>query len=288
MSRKYDDRTVLGALYPTDATTHVINIDSRFRTSPYSTTPDDFIIKLPRTYKNAIALTLSSVELPNTWFEFTAERANLSFQIGTSLPLTTVTIPEGNYVDTSTLCAVIQDLLPPGYTIGVPADSTTGYIVINKTNNAPFMLDFTTALTGTRPFDNGIGSSLGFIRSNYSGSSSYTGELIGDVIGNNYIFIAMDNYDGIETVSFADTSATAFAKIVVSSTKYSINYDDGSSLITRTIKFPSPQNIHTLHIRLLDSYGRKLRLLNNWSCTLELVEVLNTRLYNSYSHNIPS
>lgn len=321
---RYDDRTILGATYPTDATSRYVNIDSRFRTSPNTQNPCDFTIKLPRTYKNIVTMRLASIEIPNTWYGFSKEHNNIYFRVNpSSAGWIDVSINPGNYADIDTLCwEITRNLSDRAGSVGgsnytwfaglqtqnvLIGGSLETYIdsrtltQITCTNSSTgigsvFSLDFNTICgaycnpaVALRPFDNNLGYNLGFISSGiYSGNSSYVAEQIGDTIGPNYIFLYLDSYDAVESVSFEDSSTTAFAKIIVSVPANNIVYDDGTNMISKTIKFPQPQNITSFRVRLTDAYGVPLRGIPNFSFTIELVELLNNSLYTTYLSNIPS
>ena len=305
MSQRYDDRTTFGALYPTDAVSRYISIDSRFRTNPTTTASTDFYVRLPRTYKNIVSIRLASIELPNMWYEFSAERGNISFLVTVGTTTKQITIPEGNYLSFCALLTAVLDALTaaafPGvatWTFGIPTNTTVFKATIaaadSSSNPVVFSMNFSTLLetnnpsVATRPFDNGIGYFLGFTRSLYINQSSYTGETVPFTVGPNYVFMELDNYEGVESVSFSDSSRTAFAKIIVTGEKGLLIVDNGSNQISKTVKFSQPQNISGFRVRLTDAYGIVLKMASNFSFTLELVEALNVNLYNSYRQRIPA
>jgi hypothetical protein len=64
-------------------------------------------------------------------------------------------------------------------------------------------------------------------------------------------------------------------------------YDDGSTLLSNEIIFPSPVDINFLNIKLVDPYGEVIDLVGmNFSFSLEITEVLNTKLYDFYRNYI--
>lgn len=300
---RYDDRTTTAVLYPTDAVSEYINIDSRFRTNPNTTSSTDFYVRLPRTYKNIMSMRLASIELPNMWYEFSQERANISFLVTVGSDTKQIDIPEGNYLTFAALLTAVTSSLSTAFpsltwTFTIPANSTTFQATISAVvtaGGAPqvFSMDFSTILSNQnqivrqRPFDNGLGYYLGFTRGTYTGASSYTGETVPFIVGPNYVFIELDKYEGIESVSFSDSSRSAFAKIIVTGEKGLLVVDNESNRISKTIKFSQPQNISGFRVRLTDAYGIVLKMASNFSFTLELIEAVNVNLYNSYRNRIP-
>jgi hypothetical protein len=66
-----------------------------------------------------------------------------------------------------------------------------------------------------------------------------------------------------------------------------IVYDDGSTLLSNDVVFPSPVDFTTIKIKLVDGYGRPLDMnYLNFSFSLELTEVMNTKMYEFYRNYI--
>jgi len=287
----FQDRTTFGAVYPTESIPRVVNVDTRFRDNAGITNAGFCTIRLPRTYKNITSMRLSSIELPNTWYDFSATQENTNFTVNK----VQCTISDGNYTATSLASAITASVSAAGFSIGVGFNSVTGKCTLSAAT--PFEIDFTPAMTsGTccvtrdanvRPFDTGLGSYLGFISNVYTSASSYTSESITNTWGNNtYVLLNLEKYEAIDHVSFNGTASPAFAKIVVSASKNSVIYADGRSTITNKVVFPEPENISVIKLKLTDCYGRPLNLYGNFSFTLEMQEVVSSKLYSAYKDNL--
>ena len=137
-----------------------------------------------------------------------------------------------------------------------------------------------------RPFDTGLGSYLGFISNVYTNASSYTGETITNIWANSYVLLNLEKYEAIDHLSFNGTSIPAFAKIVVTGGKGAVIYGDGANTITNKVIFPEPENISVIKLKLTDCYGRPLNLYTNFSFTLEMQEVVSSKLYSAYKDNL--
>jgi hypothetical protein len=233
---------------------------------------------------------LSSIELPNTWYDFSATLEN------TSLTVSGVqcTISDGNYTSTTLASAITTSVSAgAGIGLGVTFNSVTGTCTLSAAT--PFSLNFTPAITGgtccitreaqLRPFDTGLGSYLGFTSNTYSGNSSYTSETLPNLFGNVYVLLSIEKYEAIDHLSFNGTSTPAFAKIVVSVTKNSIIFS-GVDTITNKVILAEPENISVLKIKLTDCYGRVLQTFGNFSFTLEMQEVVSSKLYSAYKDNL--
>ena len=302
MQRRYTDNTTAGVLYPTDVITHVINIDSRFRNNPYSTPSTDFVIRLPKIYKNVSSFRLSSIEIPNLWYEFTKAKGNITFQITDFYGgIQTITIQEGNYNTIDDLASQVAlqintaygyDGTSTGYTALV--DNITSKLTITNlgsgsgSSQGPAAFTLVFPRPTNRPYDNGLGLYLGFTSTTYSGNIAYTAEGFGNVVGDNYFFVQVESFEVVESTTFADTAFSAFAKIIIGTPKNDIIFDNGNNLLTKTIQFSQPQNISQIRVKLINAYGDVILMSNNMSITVEVTEIVNSTLYETYRQRIPN
>jgi hypothetical protein len=67
--------------------------------------------------------------------------------------------------------------------------------------------------------------------------------------------------------------------------KYSIIYE-GTDTIANKVTFSEPQNVSIFRIKLTDCWGRVLQTFGNFSFTIELEEVLSSKLYSAYKDNL--
>lgn len=114
-------------------------VDSRDRQFTPQSSPGEYVVTLPAVYQNVYSATLKSIEVPFSFYTFSACAGNTSIQVepaGSSEP-TTVTIPDGNYTS-SDLASVLQTALGGAYTCTY--SSTTGRLTI--ANTSPFDLVF--------------------------------------------------------------------------------------------------------------------------------------------------
>ena len=283
----FQDRTTFGAVFGTASVARIVNVDTRFRDNPTITGASACTIRLPRTYKNITSLRLSSIELPNTWYDFTANLENTNFTVSGSQR----TISDGNYTST-TLTAAMVSAAASTISLSIGFDSVTTKCTISAAG--AFTMDFTpvpgnvcciTREANLRPFDTGLGSYLGFTSNTYSGNASYTSETLPNLYGNTYVLLSLEKYEAIDHLSFNGTSTPAFAKIVVSATKNSFVYS-GADTITNKVILAEPENVSILKIKLTDCYGRVLQTFGNFSFTLEMQEVVSSKLYSAYKDNL--
>lgn len=309
-----------------DLKKRILNIDSRFRADLSSPTTD-FQYKLDHSYKNIIRIRVASVEIPNMFYTFTKFNntfAIKAYDIDGIIQYVTFTIEEGNYTSDE-LVTYIQNLLdtniknPYGIFMSISLNTISGKITFTNNGVAAypivssstvpsqsaknFLLEFPSNSKNTYF---GLGNNLGF-RSKSNKATlckpSPTNPAITifyitapaclDVVGNTYMFLNVNDLYAVEQKT-SDNYIQALAKIIVREDKHTVIYDDGGSFLSNEIIFTSPTDLSILNIKLLDPYGNIVDLCGlNFSFSLEITQVLNTKLYDFYRNyiwlgNIPS
>ena len=253
----------------------ILNIDSRFRKSTTETC-SDFNIELVDSIKNVLSIRLASVELPNAFYAFSAAKKNTSFNIVLASGIHTITITDGNY-DSTTLIEAIQTELDTlntatGECFEIELSETSGKVTIkNGTTDSDFSLYFDN-YDSVRDFDFGLGYNLGFRKTTYEDLKTYTTESIIDVVGEQYVFLQLEDFGHVESFRKHDyLLKRILAKIILRNEKFTVIFDDGSNFLTKTVLFDQPRDISYLNVKLIDAYGLTLAMLDmNFSFTLEI------------------
>lgn len=314
---KYSDLTKQSVLYDKQIKVHVINVDSRYRENPATpmtpagTLSTNFLWKLPTTIKNVISVRVSSIELPNTSYDFSLLKKNTSFNITiTGIGTKYFDLPPGNYSDASDLVNTMQDLVNNGAYLGevtpeyapqggfgaglfaITFDTITGKITIEYTGSP--VKNFTLAFTDEFPdraYDWGLGYNLGFtsrspstvqLRGYYTGNYKYTSATVVDLIGPNYYILKLDpDWMIVEHHGLVEKYLSiGIAKIVVNVPKNAIIYDNGANTVFKSYPFQQPTNITSFPVEVMDPYGEVVDMQGaNFSFTLEITEALNPALY---------
>jgi len=294
----------------------IINVDSTFRNSQGMMTTN-FYYDLPFPIKNAIKMRLASIEIPNTWFEFSAKNyQNTFFTViapditGTQQTLNII-VPDGNY-STSQLLNNIQTLFnnfrstlgiyliisidPYSLKVNITFQGTippgTASPPVTPTNppSGPFVIDFATNLIS--PTNWGLGYLLGYRQRYYnvtnftSGVYTIQGESICDTVTASYIFLIINDWYAVIQKT-EENYFDATAKIIVRQDKGNVIYYDGSDLVSNQITFPSPIDINQLKVQLVDVDGNILDLNSmNFSFAMEITQVQNSKLNEHYRNYI--
>jgi hypothetical protein len=183
---------------------------------------------------------------------------------------------------------------------GSPTPTTTGqpftlnFIVFSP--NTPTEYTVTNNST-TQYYDGGLGMNLGFknIRYNVStvidtsgGISTYgiVSPFLINTLQIPYVLLAINDYYTVENNSNKQFTQ-ALAKILVQGTKNTIIFDEGLTMLSNDIIFPSPTDLKRIKVTLLDPYGQAVDLNGlNLSFSMEITEVTNTKMYEFYRNYI--
>jgi hypothetical protein len=229
-----------------------------------------------------------------------------------------ISIPDGNYISQE-IINIIQESLntnfktPYGIFITISLNTNTGKITFthNGVSNYPVASSIITPIQSAKPFildfltntnfknrqhNFGLGYNLGFRQKSYKTTISstitplttysITSEGCIDVVGDTYMFLSINDLHTVEQKTNTNY-LQCLAKIIIREEKYCVIYDDGGTLLSNEIIFPSPVDLRMLNIQLLDPYGDIIDLCGmNFSFSLEITEVLNTRLYDFYRNYI--
>jgi len=316
----FDDKSKLSVRHEKDIKRLVISVDSRFRShsvpgkQPASfinsnPNPDidsfpisqsgHYLMMLHTPIRNVYSVKLTSVEFPNTSYEFDSSiYVNTSMNVTISSTSHTVTIADGNYTTVALFTAALQTALNTafgGTNFTVACNPVSNKITISNSSSA-FTMRFVTTLTNSsgqvitsqNPYANGIGYHLGFSNNLdyngnplYTGAQTYTAEYVPTIVSNNYVYLSVNDWNIVQHQNFNSTRFDAFAKILLTSPKNTLFFDTlSSNSTTKQIFFQQPVDITKLDIKLLDSYGNQLNLRGgDFSITLEIEQILNMSLF---------
>jgi hypothetical protein len=269
----------------------LINVDSQFRDKKKYPNPAKFTYVPSDKFKNVQYIRLSSVELPNIWYDFTAERNNISFKIiiEDTGEEHDIIISEGIYTSDDFLVILkrIFDQLNiiHGYNLQIWMDqvkytATISNYVSGSSGGQVFTLDF--RRTFETPYDS-LGVIMGFQKPIYSGLIEYEAEDVLDVIGDAYCFLRVNDYGIIYNQVL---NKRILGKVILEKNK-TYQVFDNRNFLTKEYIFHQPVNMEKFEIELLDKYGQYLDLRGeDFSFTLELGLIENSKLYLSSERGV--
>lgn len=248
----------------------LFNVDSRMRNKDKYPKPEFFRFEQDINFKNIDYVSLSSIEIPNSFFIFSSIRGSNSFKIKDGAnPWTTITISQGNY-NLNDLLTEINNRLDTTFGVGVftfTAD-TNNFVILNRNPLSSFEIEF----KNEKLYYPSLGYHLGYRKDNYKINGTLEAEVMSEVNGENYLFLRINDWGTLQIQPTIPTRV--LAKIIMNGSKNSLIFDNRSNFITKTYIFRQPQNINKMEVELLDAYGNQL--INNgldYSFTLEIGQI---------------
>ena len=290
--------------------TKSLNIDTRFRDNLYSTHSSDITLQLPTKFNKVVSMSLSSLELPVTFYSVSSYYGNNFMYMSIAytdlsnnllISEKVVVIPDGNYNAQDLLDKINRTLAPVDAdgAIAYPADmfsyiqltlditstgSGTGKVTIQPSGLyasriTNIIMDFTRDINGL--VDNvepstRLGWNLGFLRRKYAGIS-HTADAVIDPASLRYIYLAVDDFCNSSHNHFINVfndsimNPNILARISVKGAYFSLLMENDFNIVTEPRTYFGPVDIQRLRIRLFDDRGRLLNMNNaNYSFCLNL------------------
>jgi len=197
--------------------TRLINVDSAFRIASATNTSDYFIFQLTEPLLNVVSVALYSLEIPQSWYTFSAAKGTVSFIIcvisisdGTATKYP-VTIAEGNYTTVSLYTEVVNKIntaMTGIFTASPSYNHNTGILTLVFTpinqdifTIQLFWVDNSTPLLANNKFNSNVGWLLGYRKSITTSDRAkrtdpFTApaESLVDASGTKYILLSLEDH----------------------------------------------------------------------------------------------
>jgi hypothetical protein len=272
-----------------------LNIDTRFRDNYYISPSTNFNLFLPLNIDNVLQMQLSSIELPTTYYVVSKQYNNNYFTIIVNGVSVVITIPDGNYSQTSIMDIINTQLLLAGvpfsyisFIINLTSTTTgsaqtmvgpngTGTVTDLELN---FQLDRNGIEDRGTPLPLKLGWNLGFRNGVYTGATNYVSESVVDLTGPRYFYLVIDDYNNNVNNNFYSAfnssilNKNILARISSQANNFNILQQNNLNVVTTPREYFGPVNLTTMNIQLLDEYGRIVDLNNmDYSFCLTLTVV---------------
>ena len=279
-------------------TSHLLSIDTRFRSNYYATSSTDFSIDLPVTVNNVVSLELVSLEIPATYFAISKSLGNNYFHVETAAnTFKKYTLPDGNYSRSQMEEELNSILTAGGGTNKVSIDVKSGRTLIDvKATPGKIHFNLFSDLDGVAtspqpidptPIQMKLGWILGYRAAVYkpaTNSNVFVSEGVFDGWGSRYFYFVLDDFNknSINTIDAVLNASVISENILARLTRGALSsaFNAGFTLDTGIVNsddttrkriFFGPVNIKKLRIRILDAYGRLVDLNNmDYSFALRL------------------
>ena len=268
-----------------------LNMNSCFRVNYKNTLSTDCQFVIPSDIKNVVSMRLASIEIPNSWYLYTAAKQSNYFKIIITQSGVTdtyvITIPDGNYDNNSLPLYLNSTYLYQSTTstnlnqikcsVDIYSLETTFSIINNNIANISMTIIFFEPPNNNML--NTFGWQAGFREHKYeniTNAKGITSEGIFDAGGDRYVYVSINDYQNSNnTLNMVcmDNSMMEediIGKIPIINGKFSIVITESNTLV-KTRRYNGPVNIRNLYVKILDRFGDVIDLNSmDFSFTLEL------------------
>lgn len=257
---------------------HTVHIDSRDRDLISSSTPAEYLVRLPRTFRKVVSARLLSAEIPSSFYVFRSEYGNTSVNVSVNgSPLHSITIPDGNYTG-STLSAALRSALNTAFaplTFTVTLSKSTLKMTFVNLDGYDMTINTTTETTETREW--GLGYYLGFPKDEVFTGSVITAPRVASTNPYTYLVLDIEELNGAHEGGIDGTQLAphgCFAKIPFAANSFEYVFMDASaSSVHPTTYRPPITSLDRLRIRWRFHDGRLVNFEElEHSFTLEIIE----------------
>ena len=272
-----------------------INIDSRFRSSYFSTLSTNFHYNLPETFRKVVNMKLTSFNIPLTIYGINSY--NNFFSVETGPSVYTIDISCGNY-DTIFTSSVYNDtsanlvtqinsqLVANSLTdITYSINPITGKSEFATTGGSPHTIYFNRDNQGTSDLTTLLISKLGWLLGfrlgvyTIAAGQTLTSEGIAITAYPSYLYMCINDYTNAGGNNFvAIYNESTISPNIMARIKYQdlvqdnglYNYGTNESCFSANREYFGPVDIQKLNLQILDEYGRVVDFNSmDWSCTIQ-------------------
>jgi hypothetical protein len=269
-----------------------LNIDTRFRENYFSSPSTNFNFALPIDFDNVLQLQLTSLELPNTYYNVSKQYGNNYFSVTANTSTSVVNIPDGNYNCDGIVNIINIELTKMGglfaevvFLLNINNNSGSGQMMVGITPGSSITtlsLNFQADRFGiddrSTPLPLKFGWTLGFRNGVYINNLNYVSEGVVDVTGPRYIYLVVDDHNNNVNNGFYSAFNSSLlnnnilARISLQSKFFDVQITNNLNIVTTPREYFGPVNIKNINIQLLDEYGRVLDINNmDYSFCLTLI-----------------
>lgn len=253
-----------------------LNIDSRFRDTYDSSAKADYTITLPERVNNVRSLELKSLELPITFFNFSASQENNTFQLRIGASQTTIIIDDGQY-DAGDLVTEVNTKLgaagAPFSDISIAISNNVATFTNANANPCTLTFDKSDCTSPSSSLASKFGWKVGFRLNEYEiegSGGTQSGEAIVTLYLPRYLYFIVDEFSNANPYSFFGllqnsqiSSQQILARMTIPTTFVNGELrilDQNQFMVTDVRKYSNEINIQRLHVSIVDEFGNIIDL----------------------------
>lgn len=253
-----------------------INFDTRFRDEYNYNTVSNYNITLPERLNEVHNISITNVEIPNTFFNISGNFGNSSFKITSGATVKTITVPDGYYNQTTLKTAINNAITNAGspFSSGGVAFDISGNYASFTPNALTATINFDVDPSGNfnkYNFKSRLGWLLGFRNQFYTFSSKITSECFVDLTGSRYLYLVVDEFSAGNQSSFVSPLPTSIinknilGRISLDPQTYPYlsvipaNCANGL-LLSDARSYTGKVNLQKINVQLINEYGIVMNL----------------------------
>lgn len=255
-----------------------VNIDTKFRDEYNPNVTTNYNITLPERITNVLNISVTNVEVPNTFYNISEAIGNNAMKITSSASTGILVVRDGNYNQTT----LLTELNARKTALGSPFTNLTFDVSFNKITMTPssgtFAVDFGVDSTGAFAkynFKSRLGWLMGFRNQIYTGitsSTKITSECMYSLTGPRYLYLVVDEFtsNGNQKSFIAPLPSSVIAKhILARITMDGINYPfmsvipatcSNGLLLSDVRSYTGMVDIQKLNVQLVNDDGAQMNL----------------------------
>jgi hypothetical protein len=254
-----------------------INFDTRFRDEYNYNAVSNYNITLPQRLNEVHNISITNVEIPNTFFNISGNLGNNSFKITSGATVKIITVPDGNYDKTTLKTAINNALIAasfPASGAGALAFDISGNYASFTPNTLTPTINFDVDPSGNfnkYNFKSRLGWLLGFRNQSYTFSSKITSECFVDLTGSRYLYLVVDEFSAGNQSSFVSPLPTSIinknilGRISLDPQNYPylsvIPANLGNGLLLSDVRsYTGKVNLQKINVQLINEYGIVMNL----------------------------
>jgi hypothetical protein len=259
-----------------------VTIDSRFRENYYNSSAGNFTVQLPMILENVLTMSLSSIEMPTSYYVISDQYQNNFFSITVNDVTKIISISSGNYTTASLILYLNNEMLTFGgdfkyvvFAVNVSAAfGGSGQMMVGVDLAKPdniiinnIELNFQADKFGnddrSTPLPLKFGWILGFRNGIYTGNLNYVSEAITDISGPRYFYLVVEDFNNNNNNALFYTAfnssllnKSVLGRFPLNTSLYSLLLQNNLNVVVVKREYFGPVDIHNLKIQLLDEFGR--------------------------------
>lgn len=248
-----------------------LNIDTKFRDDYENNQAIDYTITLPERINNVKSLYITDMEVPLSYYVISDHLENNIMKISYDEFHILLTIPDGDYDETSLADALNTALSAEAAPYSnISASITNNKLTLQNSSSTEFTIEFNVDKNNCNDknsLKSKLGWIMGFTKEYYTLTSSITGESFVDIYGPKYLFLVLDEYPSGNCsngfISFLPRSRinkNILARLSLERAKIGFNGVHNGDVTCDMREYSEKTDLQRIRVQLIDEFNRSMNL----------------------------